>query len=148
MIGSASEQLAELVDEVALAARIEAGRYDPALTEVDTLELAGAAAARLGEERVAVGGEGARVWIDRDATERALAALSRCALRHGGQERVELTVGGAELELTRITPASAPVVLGVDLRDLGAAVAVRLLAAQGGSVAVEGEILHIALTGR
>jgi signal transduction histidine kinase len=147
MIDSASEQLAELIDELALAARIEAGRYDPVLAEADTLELAGAAAARLGKERVGVEGEGARVSIDRDATERSLAALSQCALRHGGLERVELTVRGAKLELEPITAASAPVVLGEDLRDLGAAVAVRLLAAQGGSVAVEGETLRITLTG-
>ena len=148
MIDAASEQLAELIDELALAARIEAGRYDPVLAEADTLELARAAAARLGEERVAVEGEGARVSIDGNATERAVAALSRCALRHGGLDQVELTVGGAVLELAPVTPASAPVLLGEDLRDLGAAVAGRLLAAQGGSVAVEGEILRIALTAR
>jgi hypothetical protein len=39
------------------------------------------------------------------------------------------------------------VLLGEDLRDLGAAVAGRLLAAQGGSVAVEAETLHVALVG-
>jgi signal transduction histidine kinase len=147
MIDSASDQLAELIDELALVARIEAGRYDPLLTETDTLELARAAAARLGEERMGVEGEGAHVSIDREATERGLAALGRCALRHGGLERVELTVRGVELELEPITPASAPVVLGEDLRDLGAAVAIRLLEAQGGSVAVEGETLRLALTG-
>jgi len=147
MIDMASEQLAELIDELALVARIEAGRYDPVPAEADTLELARAAAALLGEEGVAVRGEGAQVSIDREATERAVAALSRCALRHGGLERVELTVRGAELELAPITPASAPVLIGEDLRDFGAAVAVRLLAAQGGSVAVEGETLRIVLTG-
>jgi hypothetical protein len=146
MIDSASEQLAELVDELALVARIEVGRYDPVLAEADTLELAGAAAARLGEERVGVSGEGAQVSVDRDPTERAVGALSQCALRHGGLERVELSVEGRELRLAPITPASAPVVLGEDLRDLGAAVAVRLLAAQGGSVSLEGETLRITLT--
>src|SRR5919201_921420 len=147
MIDSASDQLAELIDELALVARIETGRYDPALSEADTLELAHAAAARLGEERVVVGGEGAQVSIDRDATERAVAALSRCALRNGGLERADLTVRGPELELAPVTPASAPVLLGEDLRDLGAAVARRLLAALGGSVAVEAETLHVALVG-
>jgi signal transduction histidine kinase len=146
MIESASDQLAELVDELALAARIEAGRYDPVLVEADTLELARAAGARLGEERVTVAGEGAPVSIDRNATERSVAALARCALRHGGLEHVELTVRGPGLALAPITPASAPVVLGEDLRDLGAAVAVRLLAAQGGSTAVEGETLRMTLT--
>jgi signal transduction histidine kinase len=147
IIDSASEQLAELVDELALAARIEAGRYDPAPADADTLALARAAAAQLGEERVAVGGEGAEVSVDVPATERSIAALAQCALRHGGLERVELTVRGRELELIPVTPASAPVVLGEDLRDLGAAVAVRLLEAQGGSLAVEGETLRFTLTG-
>jgi hypothetical protein len=44
-----------------------------------------------------------------------------------------------------VTPASAPVVLGDDLRDLGAAVAVRLVRRLGGSVAVDGETLAIRL---
>ena len=145
MIESASEQLAELVDELALAARIEAGRYDPVHAEVDTLELARAAATRLDEERVAVGGEGARVSIDVAATERAVAALARCALRHGGLERVEFAVRGPELELAPVTPASAPVLLGEDLRDLGAAVAGRLLSVQGGSLTLSGETLRIIL---
>ena len=147
MIETASQQIAELVDELSLGARIEAGRYDPPLQEADTLELASAAAARLGEERVEVKGEGARVSVDREATERALAALAQCALRHGGLDEVRLTVRGEELELSPITPASAPVVLGQDLRDLGAAVAVRLLEALGGSVALEGETLRLRLTG-
>jgi signal transduction histidine kinase len=147
MIDTASVQLAELVDELSLVARIEAGRYDPALTEVDTLQLAHAAAARLGEERVVASGEGAQVSIDGDATERAVAALTRCALRHGGLEQVDLTVRGPRLEIEPITPASAPVVLGEDLRDLGAAVAGRMLVAQGGSLAVEGETLHVSLAG-
>jgi signal transduction histidine kinase len=145
MIDSASDQLADLVDELALGARIEGGRYDPPLQEVDTLELAAGARGRLGEERVGVSGEGAQLELDVEATERALAALARCALRHGGQERVELVVRGGELELSPITPASAPVVLGEDLRDLGAAVAVRLIRARGGEIAVDGETLTIRL---
>jgi signal transduction histidine kinase len=147
MINSASSQIADLVDELALGARIEAGRYDPVRKERDTLELAQAAAARLGEERVDVDGEGAEVEIDSDATERALAALARCALRHGGLEQVRLSARGAELELSPITAASAPVVLGTDLRDLGAATAVRLLSAQGGSVDLDGETLRIRPSG-
>jgi len=143
MINSASDQIADLVDELALGARIAAGRFDPVLKEVDTLELAEAAAATLGEERVAVAGEGAAVEVDPSSTERAVAALARCALRHGGLEQVRLTARGDELELAPITDASAPVVLGDDLRDLGAAVAVRLLRAQGGSVELDGETLRI-----
>jgi signal transduction histidine kinase len=145
MISAATEQLGELIDQLSLASRIEAGRYDPVRREIDTLELARAAAARLGEERVEVEGEGAKLEADADATEQAVAALARCALRHGGLEQVRLRVRGDELELAPVTPASAPVLLGEDLRDLGAAVAVRAVAALGGSVSLDGETLTIRL---
>ncbi|HTS73174.1 MAG TPA: histidine kinase dimerization/phospho-acceptor domain-containing protein [Gaiellaceae bacterium] len=145
MIDTASRQIADLVDELALGARIEAGRYEPVRKEVDTLELVRAAADRLGEERVEVDGDGTQVELDADATKRAVAALARCALRHGGLERVRLSARGTSLELWQVTPASAPVLLGEDLRDLGAAVAVRLLRAQGGSVELDDETLRIGL---
>jgi signal transduction histidine kinase len=145
MIESASGQLAELIDELSVAARLAAGRYDPPVRTVDTLELARAAEQRLGAERVGLTGKGAELELDPNATERAIGALARCALRHGGLERVELEVHGEELTLTPVTPASAPVVLGEDLRDLGAAVAVRVIRAQGGSVELEGETLRIRL---
>ena len=145
MIGAASQQIGDLVDEVLLGARIEAGRYEPVRKELDTLELARAAVTRLGEERVEVDGEGAVVEVDAEATKRAVAALARCALRHGGLEQVRLTARGQELDLAPVTAASAPVVLGEDLRDLGAAVAVRQLRSQGGSVALDGETLRIRL---
>jgi signal transduction histidine kinase len=145
MIGAASGQIGDLVDELSLGARIEAGRYEPVRKGLDTLELARAAAAQLGEERVEAGGDGAQVEVDADATERAVAALARCALRHGGLDEVRLTARAGELELAPVTAASAPVVLGEDLRDLGAAVAVRQLRAQGGSVELDGETLRIRL---
>jgi signal transduction histidine kinase len=145
MIESASGQIAELIDELSVAARLAAGRYDPPLRAVDTLELARAASERLGDDRVGVTGEGAELELDPDAMERAVGALARCALRHGGLERVELEVRGAQLTLAPVTPASAPVVLGEDLRDLGAAVAVRLIRARGGSVELEGETLRVRL---
>jgi len=145
MIGAASGQIGDLVDELALGARIEAGRYEPVRKQLDTLELVRTAAARLGEERVETDGEGAEVEVDVEATERAVAALARCALRHGGLEQVRLAARGEELELSPVTAASAPVVLGEDLRDLGAAIAVRQLRAQGGGVALDGETLRIRL---
>jgi signal transduction histidine kinase len=106
MIDAASAQLAELIDELSLAARIESGRYDPTPREAD---------------------------------------LFQSALRHGGLEQVEAQVDGSEIRLSRVTPASAPVVLGDDLRDLGAAVAVQLVRRLGGSVSVDGETLAIRL---
>ena len=145
MIDAASGQLAELIDELSLASRIEAGRYDPTKREADTLELAQAAAARLGEERVHVAGAGAALETDSAAVERGLAALFQSALRHGGLDSVEVAVDGNEIRLSPVTPASAPVVLGEDLRDLGAAVAVRLVRHLGGAVSVSGETVEIRL---
>ena len=146
MIDAASAQLAELIDELSLAARIESDRYDPTPREGDTLELAQAAAARLGEERVHVSGGGAALETDAEAVERGLAALFQSALRHGGLDAVEVEVDGLELRLSPVTASAAPVVLGEDLRDLGAAVAVRLVGRLGGSVSVTGETLTIRLS--
>lgn len=147
MIDAASAQLAELLDELSLVARIESGRYEPTLREADTLELARAAAARLNseEERVLVSGDGAAIETDADSLERGIAALAQSALRHGGFDEVTVEVAGTELRIAPVTPASAPVVLGEDLRDLGAAVAARLVARLGGSLAVEGETLVVRL---
>ena len=145
MINAASAQLAELLDELSLVARIESGRYDPTLHEADTLELAEAAGARLGEDRVRVTGSGAKLETEPEAVERGLAALFQSALRHGGLDEVSVEVSGGEIRLSPVTPASAPVVLGEDLRDLGAAVAVRLVRRLGGSVSVDGETLKIEL---
>ena len=142
MIEAASQQLAELVDELSLAARIEGDRYESRLLPISTGELAEAVAGRLGEERVAVSGDGASVEADGDAA-RSVSALVQCALRHGGLEQVSLVVDGPELRVSPITPASAPVVLGEDLRDLGAAVAAIHLRRLGGSVTLEGETLAI-----
>jgi len=145
MIEAASKQLAELLDELSLAARIADGRYGPALREADTLELARAAAARLGEDRVVVSGTGAAIETDPVSLERGIAALAQSALRHGGFDEVAVAVSGTELRITPVTPASAPVVLGEDLRDLGAAVAARLVSRLGGSLAVDGEALVVRL---
>jgi signal transduction histidine kinase len=145
MIGAASGQIGDLVDELSLGARIEAGRYEPVREKLDTLELVREAAEQLGEERVESGGEGSYVEVDAEATKRAISALARCALRHGGLEQVELTARSEELELSPVTAAAAPVLLGEDLRDLGAAIAVRQLRAQGGSLELDGQTLRIRL---
>jgi signal transduction histidine kinase len=145
IIDAAAGQMVELLDELGLAARIEGGRYQPSLREADTLALAREAAATLGEERVRVGGEGGIVRVDVEATQRAVTAQVQCALRHGGLELVDVTANGPELTVAPITPASAPVVLGEDLRDLGAAVAALLVRALGGSVSIEDETLHVRL---
>jgi signal transduction histidine kinase len=145
MIDMASRQLAELLDELGTAARIEGGRYEPSLQPTLSLALARNAAIELGEDRVHVSGEGREVHVDPDATERGISALAQAALRHGGLDEVDLQVDGATLTLSPVTAASAPVVLGEELRDLGAAVAVRVVRAIGGSVELDGDRLTIKL---
>lgn len=145
MIDAASRQLGELLDELGTAARIEDGRYEPSLQAVNTLELARAAAANLGEERVEVSGAGGEVHVDPDGTERGVSALAQAALRHGGLDEVTLHVDGSTLTLSPVTASSAPVVLGDELRDLGAAVGVRVVRALGGSVELDGDKLTIKL---
>jgi signal transduction histidine kinase len=145
MIEQASAQMAELLDELSLAARIESDRYEPVLREIDTLVLAREAQTRLGEDRVHVSGDGSTVSTDVDAVERGVSALIQAALRHGGLDEVDVVVRGPVLEVQPVTDSSTPVVLGRELRDLGAAVAVRLIERLGGSVAVAGGVLTITL---
>jgi signal transduction histidine kinase len=147
MIDAASSQMAELLDELSLVARIEAGRYDPGLREADTLALARSAAERLGEDRVRISGEGATIATDVEAVDRGVSALVQAALRHGGLDEIDVVVRGAVIDVSPITDSSAPVVLGRELRDLGAAVAVRLIEFLGGAVDVEDGTLTIALAG-
>jgi signal transduction histidine kinase len=145
MIEVASQQLGELIDELSLAARITGDRYEPKLERVDTTELALAVVERLGAERVGVSGAGGEVLVDVEATKRSVSALVQCALRHGGLDHVELALEGPLMRVRPITAASAPVVLGDDLRDLGAAVAVLHVGWLGGSVDVAGDTLTVRL---
>jgi signal transduction histidine kinase len=145
MIDTAALQLAELLDELGIAARIEGGRYEPNLQPVDTLELARAAADNLGEDRVVVIGAGAEVKVDVEATERGVAALAQAALRHGGLEQVDLRVDGVAIVISPVTAASGPVLLGEELRDLGAAVAVLVVRALGGAVDLDGDAVSVRL---
>jgi signal transduction histidine kinase len=145
MIEAASSQMAELLDELSLVARIESGRYDPALREANTLELAHAAAERLGDDRVRVSGDGVTIETDFEAIDRGVSALVQAALRHGGLDEVAVVVRGHEIEVSPITDSSSQVVLGRELRDLGAAVAVRVIEFLGGAVEVDGDTLTVRL---
>lgn len=145
MIEAASAQLAELLDELSLLARIECGRYEPRIESIDSLDLARAAADELEEGTVTVDGEGARVAVEVDATRRAVRQLARAARRHGGVESVSLAVHGTELVISPVTPAAAPVVTGDDLRELGAAAAGDFLRALGATLDVADERLVIRL---
>ncbi len=145
MIEEATAQVKELLEQLAIVARIEAGRFDPVLGEADTLELAQAVPAELGGERVTVSGEGAKAKIPVEATRRALVQLTRAALRHGGLNEVSLRVSGPELELAPVTRNSAAVLVGEELRELGAASACALVRALGGSVELAEDRLVVRL---
>src|ERR1041385_5270452 len=117
MIIAASDQMTELLEELGLAARIAGNRYEPVLAEVDTLELARAAVP--GAE-----GRGATITTDPPTVQRALSALAECARRHGLIDSVGLRVNGPAVPLAPVTPTAAPALLGEELKDLGALVAV------------------------
>jgi signal transduction histidine kinase len=140
MIEAAAEQMTELLDELGAAARIEGGRWEPALRRVDTLELA-----RSDDARIAAVGTGAEVETEVEAVERALSSLAVAALRHGPAERVTWRVDGRDLALGPVTAAAAPVVTGEAVRDLGAVVARLVIEALGGALALDGETLHVRL---
>jgi hypothetical protein len=90
-------------------------------------------------------GNGETITTDPPTVQRALALLALCATRHGGVDHVSVHVDGAELTLAPVTEAAAPVILGEDMKDLGAAVAVSALRALGGTVEVSGEALRVKL---
>jgi signal transduction histidine kinase len=144
MIQAGSDQMAELLEQLTLVARIVAGRYEPNRIEADTLELAAVAASRLGEKATA-GGPGGPVQVEREAMQRAVAALALCALRHGEVEHIALRAEGAELTIEPVTPGAAQVVLANDLKDLGAAAARYVIEAHGGTMQLDGETLHVHL---
>jgi signal transduction histidine kinase len=144
MIEAASTQLGELLEELALVARIEEGRYEPNLTEVDSLELVRTAAAEV-EEEAGVEGTGGPVRVDEEPTRRAIGQLIRATRRHGGLDSVSVRVDGVVVEVSPLTGYSAPVVLGEELRELQAAAAVRLIGELGGSLSRRGDVLRIGL---
>jgi signal transduction histidine kinase len=145
MMLAASAELSELLDALGLLARIEGGRYEPTPIESDSLQLARAAAGRLGDERTDVEGKGGAVSIDPEPAEQAVYGLARCALRHGGLARVRIAAEGPELRIDPVVAGAAPIVMAEDPRDLGSAVGRRVVDALGGSTELEGETLVVRL---
>ena len=141
MIEEAAEQLTGLLDELGTRARIEDGRWEPVLREVDTLELARGEE----DERVAVEGTGERIETEAEAVQRGLRALAVAAARFGPAERVTWRVSGRELELSPVTAEAAPVVSGAAMRDLGSLVARSVIEELGGSIELAGETLRVRL---
>ena len=134
LIDSSAEELASLLDLLSLAARIEGGRYDPVLREVDSLSLAPDGAT----------GTGAAVHVDPEPVERALASFQSAASRHGGVETT-IAVDGHRVAIEPVRADAADVVLGESAKDLGALVGARLVRALGGELTLEGERLTVTL---
>jgi signal transduction histidine kinase len=144
MIGAASEQMADLLDLLGVAARIEAGRFDVQAREADSRQLADAAAARL-DGHAAVDGGGAPVQVDPRWAETSLAAVAECVRRHGALERVTLTVDGPSVAIGPLGEGVGSIAVGDDLKDFGAAVGSRVLLAMGAELGPDGERLLVRL---
>src|SRR5581483_7885835 len=74
MIEDAADQMTVLLDGLGTIARIQAGRWEPVLREIDTMELAAP-----GDERVRVDGSGETVETEADAVGKALRSLALAA---------------------------------------------------------------------
>ncbi len=145
MMVTATGQLAELLEDLGLAARIESGRWEPNLQDVDLFELAQEAAAQV--EGARAEGDGAVVRVDRDAATTALRQLAYCARRHGGLEEVTIAVSGPEAAIVPVTDGAAPILMREQMRDLGAAIAARIVSALGGSLELDADRLVVRLPG-
>ncbi len=142
-IAGGAAELAEVIDRLSLLARIEEGRFQPVLEAADTLALARSVRAQLGADAVGVEGSGGIVLADSGTTASALVALAACVLRHGGLEQIRLEAASARLRLTPLGDEVGTILLGADLRDLGAAYGSRLLGAIGASLEVGQGALEI-----
>jgi signal transduction histidine kinase len=140
MIEQASEQMTGLLDELGTAARIESGRWEPGLREVDTLELAASE-----DVRIEAAGAGETIETDVDSVARALEALAVAAARHGPADRVSWHVQGRVLDLSPVTADARPVLLGEEIRDLGSLVARLVIEELGGSLSLDGDTLRVRL---
>jgi hypothetical protein len=85
------------------------------------------------------------VTTDPPTVQRSLAALVDCARKHGSVASVALHVDGTTLTLDPVNAAAAPVIMGEELKDLGALVALSAIRALGGSAEIQGERLLIRL---
>jgi signal transduction histidine kinase len=145
LIQTAAGQLAHITDDLAVAARVAGGRYEPLLEARDSLALSEAAAATLGDGLVTVSGSGTNVLVDPGPVTRALASFANAALRHGALEHIAVDVDHTRITFRPVPEAAAAVVLSTELRDLGAAAGRVVIEALGGSVEDGDEAVVVAL---
>lgn len=146
LIAAASTQMAGMIEDLFMAARIESGRLNPERSESDTLTLARDSAAHLGG-KAEVDGEGGIVVVDAERATHAIVAFARCALRHGGLDRIVLRASGSDVEIKPVTASAALVLSGAELRDLGVAVALMLVPALGGSTVLRDTAFVVSFAG-
>jgi signal transduction histidine kinase len=142
MIGAAADQLADLLDLLSVAARIESERFEPQFTEVSARELAEDAAGRLNGTAV-VEGDGAEVRAEANWGAAAVAAVAEAARRHGGLDQITLEVDGRSIAVSPIRDDAGAIAVGDDLKDFAAAVGTRVLTATGVSVDPAGDRIEI-----
>ena len=143
MINAAAGQLTDLLETLSTVARIEGRRYEPLVVETDTLDLARSAVDRV--TGASAEGAGTSVSTDAEQMERSLAAFASCAIRHGAAPSVTLRVEGKTVVLKPVNESARAVILGEELRDLGAAAAVLIVRSLGGSVELDGDALRVTL---
>ena len=140
LIEAAADQMTGLLDLLALAARIESGRYEPALGEANTLELASS-----DDPRIETEGLGEAIETDAAAVRRSLESFARCAALHGAVPVVTWHVEGRTLTLRPIAGDAGAVITGEMPRDLGALVGRLAIEHLGGSLALDGSTLRVVL---
>jgi signal transduction histidine kinase len=145
MIGAAADQMAELLDLLGAAARVEDGRFEPQPQPSNTRELADAAAQRLPEGAASVTGEGAPVEVDPKWTAVSLGTLAEAVRRHGGLGEISLAAEGSTIEISPIVAGAGEIATGENLRDFAAAVGARVLRASGATVELDGDRLRVRL---
>jgi hypothetical protein len=143
MIGAAADQMAEILDLLSAAARVEDQRFEPRAQPANTRQLAEAAADRLPEGAASVVGEGATVTVDPTWAAVSLSGIAEAARRHGGLDRIGFSVEGATVEIAPIVDGAGAVATGQELRDFAAAVGVRLLREVGAAVELDGDRLSV-----
>jgi hypothetical protein len=85
------------------------------------------------------------VRVEPDSARRAVRQLARAARRHGGLDTIRIEVRGPVLAIGPLQGTAPPVVTGAEVRELGAAAAVWLVDALGGSVRAEDGVLLVEL---
>jgi signal transduction histidine kinase len=143
MISAATDQLAELLDLLSAAARIEADRFEAHLRETNTRELADDAAGRIEDGRASVDGDGADVRADPEWAATSLSALAEAARRHGGLDQIRMSVSGPEIAIAPIVENAGAIAVGDDLRDFAAAVGARVLVTSGAVCELTDETLLV-----